>query len=61
MVACIHFFEMSEICRPKFIVRHNTILTKTFFSNSTRVVDVDDFRQTNKIEEINNSPGMLKK
>jgi hypothetical protein len=25
MVACIDFFEMSEICRPKFIVRHSTI------------------------------------
>jgi hypothetical protein len=24
MVACIDFFEMSEICRPKFIVRHST-------------------------------------
>jgi hypothetical protein len=24
MVACINFFEMSEICRPKFIVRHST-------------------------------------
>jgi hypothetical protein len=24
MVTCIHFFEMSEICRPKFIVRHST-------------------------------------
>jgi hypothetical protein len=23
MVACIDFFEMSEICRPKFIVRHS--------------------------------------
>jgi hypothetical protein len=26
MVACIDFFEMSEICRPKFIVRHSTRL-----------------------------------
>jgi hypothetical protein len=26
MVACIDFFEMSEICRPKFIVRHSTYL-----------------------------------
>jgi hypothetical protein len=26
MVACIDFFEMSEICRPKFIVRHSTSL-----------------------------------
>jgi hypothetical protein len=25
MVACIDFFEMSEICRPKFIVRHSTV------------------------------------
>jgi hypothetical protein len=25
MVACIDFFEMSEICRPKFIVRHSTL------------------------------------
>jgi uncharacterized protein YkuJ len=37
---------------------HNngTILAKIFFSNSTPVVDVDDFRQriTNKFEEINN-------
>jgi hypothetical protein len=24
MAACIDFFEMSEICRPKFIVRHST-------------------------------------
>jgi hypothetical protein len=24
MVACIDFFEMSEIFRPKFIVRHST-------------------------------------
>jgi hypothetical protein len=24
MVACIDFFEMSEICLPKFIVRHST-------------------------------------
>jgi hypothetical protein len=24
MVACIDFFETSEICRPKFIVRHST-------------------------------------
>jgi hypothetical protein len=24
MIACIDFFEMSEICRPKFIVRHTT-------------------------------------
>jgi hypothetical protein len=23
MVACIDFFEMLEICRPKFIVRHS--------------------------------------
>jgi hypothetical protein len=23
MVACIDFFEMSEICRPKFTVRHS--------------------------------------
>jgi hypothetical protein len=23
MVACIDFFEMSEICRPKFIVPHS--------------------------------------
>jgi hypothetical protein len=26
MVACIDFFEMSEICRPKFIVCHSTYL-----------------------------------
>jgi hypothetical protein len=25
MVACIDFFEMSEMCRPKFIVRHSTL------------------------------------
>jgi hypothetical protein len=25
MVACIDFFEMSEICRPIFIVRHSTV------------------------------------
>jgi hypothetical protein len=25
MVACTDFFEMSEICRPKFIVRHSTV------------------------------------
>jgi hypothetical protein len=25
MVACIDSFEMSEICRPKFIVRHSTV------------------------------------
>jgi hypothetical protein len=24
MVACIDFFGMSEICWPKFIVRHST-------------------------------------
>jgi hypothetical protein len=29
MVACIDFFEMSEICRPKFIVRHSTHLSHT--------------------------------
>jgi hypothetical protein len=23
MVACTDFFEMSEVCRPKFIVRHS--------------------------------------
>jgi hypothetical protein len=28
MVACIDFFEMSEICRPKFIVRHSTSFCK---------------------------------
>jgi hypothetical protein len=28
MVACIEFFEMSEICRPKFIVRHSTTASK---------------------------------
>jgi hypothetical protein len=26
MVACIDFFEMLEICRPKFIVRHSTLI-----------------------------------
>jgi hypothetical protein len=26
MVACIDFFEMSEICRLKFIVRHSIII-----------------------------------
>jgi hypothetical protein len=31
MVACIDFFEMSEICRPKFIVRHSTITTTEFW------------------------------
>jgi hypothetical protein len=30
MVACIDSFEMSEICRPKFIVRHSTIPAKKF-------------------------------
>jgi hypothetical protein len=30
MVACIDFFEMSEICRPKFIVRHSTKLREIF-------------------------------
>jgi hypothetical protein len=30
MVACIDFFEMSEICRPKFIVRHSTINPEIF-------------------------------
>jgi hypothetical protein len=29
MVACIDFFEMSEICRPKFIVRHSTALAQS--------------------------------
>jgi uncharacterized membrane protein YagU involved in acid resistance len=33
MVACIDFFEMSEICRPKFIVRHSTRL-KTPYTES---------------------------
>jgi hypothetical protein len=32
MVACIDFFEMSEICRPKFIVRHSTMPAKTFLA-----------------------------
>jgi hypothetical protein len=27
MVAYIDFFEMSEICRPKFIVRHSIKLS----------------------------------
>jgi hypothetical protein len=31
MVACIDFFEMSEICRPKFIVRHSTMPAKKFW------------------------------
>jgi hypothetical protein len=31
MVACIDFFEMSEICRPKFIVRHSTIAATEFW------------------------------
>jgi hypothetical protein len=32
MVACIDFFEMSEICRPKFIVRHSTYLEMSFLT-----------------------------
>jgi hypothetical protein len=30
MVACIDFFEMSEICRPKFIIRHSTFIRHRF-------------------------------
>jgi hypothetical protein len=33
MVACIDFFEMSEICRPKFIVRHSTYSREQSVSN----------------------------
>jgi hypothetical protein len=33
MVACIDFFEMSEICRPKFIVRHSTVASNKFWSS----------------------------
>jgi hypothetical protein len=30
MVACIDFFEMSEICWPNFIVRHSTYYILVF-------------------------------
>jgi hypothetical protein len=36
MVACIDFFEMSEICRPKFIVRHSTRCCFRHFQNSIK-------------------------
>jgi hypothetical protein len=35
MVACIDFFEMSEICRPKFIVRHSTMTLQNSHINPT--------------------------
>jgi hypothetical protein len=36
MVACIDFFEMSEICRPKFIVRHTTKTQFYRYAHSVR-------------------------
>jgi hypothetical protein len=40
MVACIDFFEMSEICRPKFIVRHSTVVDQNKIGQS---VTLDSF------------------
>jgi hypothetical protein len=37
MVACIDFFEMSEICRPKFIVRHSTIPVAEIISGKIEI------------------------
>jgi hypothetical protein len=34
MVVCIDFFEMSEICRPKFIVRHSTFKNSDLWHNN---------------------------
>jgi translation initiation factor 2 beta subunit (eIF-2beta)/eIF-5 len=41
MVACIDFFEMSEIRRPKFIVRHSTCVSYKDFCNLYLVVAFD--------------------
>jgi hypothetical protein len=40
MVACIDFFEMSELCRPKFIVRHSTLIV---ICNSRRFIQIQEF------------------
>jgi hypothetical protein len=42
MVACIEFFEMSEICRPKFIVRHSTNIFEAAFCR-TQGKEVEGF------------------
>jgi hypothetical protein len=46
MVACIDFFEMSEICRPKFIVRHSTKAIQCTVVNQNKIgqsVTLDSF------------------
>jgi hypothetical protein len=40
MVACIDFFEMSEICRPKFIVRHSTLYLPEFIKKKDVIKEV---------------------
>jgi hypothetical protein len=39
-MACIDFFEISEICRPKFIVRHSTYLVPIFIHNHFESPDI---------------------
>jgi hypothetical protein len=40
MVAGIDFFEMSEICRPKFIVRHSTRVSLLHYRYDYSILNV---------------------
>jgi hypothetical protein len=50
MVACIDFFEMSEICRPKFIVRHSTVGGQKKLGHAKFLTFVSSFNCQNKVK-----------
>jgi hypothetical protein len=63
MVACIDFFEMSEIYRPKFIVRHSTFCFKSnelcintfkmlFLPQRTFLINLFDEGAINTLEKL---------
>jgi hypothetical protein len=51
MVACIDFFEMSEICRPKFIVRHSKYKQIIFNSKKVPIQIAQWYQTANSIME----------
>jgi hypothetical protein len=53
MVACIDFFEMSEICRPKFIVRHSTSDRMTSIVDFANIIETYQYVPVTREVEIN--------